>query len=220
MRACVQCGLSISETATFCQVCGVRIEEQPVALAVAELEPVAELQLAAEPELSDEPDLVPAPELDAAEPEPVAAQPELAAEPDLVAAEPEPEPEPEESPEDALERRMAGVSALLEEAAASEDGDPAAAAIVLREAILECLDATEDPTGSDRVRRDLLCGFDRLSALLQREGLPEEALEVADDAAALGLLSGVDEIAARHRDAVRDRREDLRRILYADSAQL
>jgi len=177
VRACVQCGLSISETATFCQVCGARVEAQPLAMAVAEPEPVAELERAAEPA-------------------------------------------PEESPEDALERRMAGVSALLEEAATSEDGDPAAAAAVLREAILECLDATEDPTGSDRVRRDLLCGFDRLSALLQREGLPKEALEVADDAAALGLLSGGDEVAAWHRDAVRDRREDLRRILYADSAQL
>lgn len=180
MRACVQCGLSMSETATFCQVCGARVEAT------------------------------------------AAAEPELAAAEAAAghAADPQPGPEPQEPAEDLLERRMAEVSALLEDAAACEDGDPAAAAVLLREAIVACLDAAEDPLGSERVSRDLLCGFDRLSALLQREGLAEEALEVVDDAALLGLLSGDDQAAAWHRDALKDRREDLRRTLFVDSAQL
>lgn len=182
MRACVQCGLSISETATFCQVCGALVEAQ------------------AEPAIT-------------AEPEP-AATAEPVAEPD-----PQPVAEPEEANEDAAQRRTAEISALLEGAAACEDSDPAAAAVLLREAILACLDATEDPQGSERVSRDLLCGFDRLSALLQREGLTEDALEVVDDAASLGLLSGDDQAGAGHRDAVKDRREELRRAHVVDAAQ-
>jgi hypothetical protein len=193
--------LSISETATFCQVCGARVDAQGAASPVAAPEPAAESEPTAAPELVAE--LEPWP---AAAPEPAVAS--------------EPAPEPEESAGDALERRMADASALLDDAASAEDSDPAAAAVLLREAILVCLDATDDPLGAERVCHDLLCGFDRLSALLQREGLPEQALEVADDAAALGLLSTKHEASAWHRDAVRDRREDLRRILFVDSAQL
>jgi hypothetical protein len=187
--------LSISETATFCQVCGARVEAPAVATAEAEPELAAGLDAAAEPESG-------------------------------LTAEPQPSPttepgsEPEESGEDPLERRLAEVSSLLDDAAACEDGDPAAAAVLLRESILVCLDAADDPLASERVRRDLLCGFDRLSALLQREGLAEEALEVVDDAALLGLLSGGDHAVAWHRDALKDRREDLRRTFFVDSAQL
>ncbi len=197
MRACVQCGLSISETATFCQVCGARVEAQAVATVAAE--PVAGPEAVTEPEPA------------------VAAEPVAGPEPQTVA---EPEPEAEDSAEDAVQRRTAEVSSLLEGAAACEGSDPAAAAVLLREAVLACLDATDDPLGSERVSRDLLCGFDRLSALLQREGLTEDALEVVDDAASLGLLSGDDQAGASHRAALKGRREELRRAHIVDAAQL
>jgi hypothetical protein len=198
--------LSISETATFCQVCGARVEAQAVVPAVVSPESVAAPELTAE--------------LQPPAAAPAEAESEFASG-QSAAAEPAPgltgQPE---SGDDAADRRLAEVSSLLDAAAACEDGDPAAAAGLLRESILVCLEPADDPLASERVCRDLLCGFDRLSALLQREGLTEEALEVADDAALLGLLSGRDHAAAWHRDALRDRREDLRRTLFVDSAQL
>ena len=70
-----------------------------------------------------------------------------------------------------------------------------------------CLEATEDPLGSEDLRRDLLCGFDRLSGVLEREGIPAEALDVVDSAASLGLLDGEYEADREHLDALMDRRE-------------
>ena len=128
--------------------------------------------------------------------------------------------EPEESPEEIRERRMAEIAALLEFAGRCEEVNAARAAGVYGEVIVGCLDITDDPLGAEPVRRDLLRGFDRLSFVLERQGLPEEALAVVDDAASLGLLDGEDGVAASQRGALRDRREGLRRILYGDSAQL
>lgn len=173
MRACVQCGLSIGDTATFCQVCGTPVE--------------------------------PAAMVPAAEP---AAAP--AAEPAGV----------EVAPEDDLSRRMTEVSGLLRDASAREATDAAGAADLYRAAIFACLEATEDPLGSEELRRDLLCGFDRLSGVLEREGIPAEALDVVDGAAALGLLDDGHEADREHLDALKDRRESLRHILHGDSAQL
>ena len=180
MRACVQCGLSIGDTATFCQVCGAPAE--PAAM-VAAVEP--------------------------AETAPV--------------AEPAPEVEPagvEDLPEDAPSRRMTEVSGLLRDASACEATDAARAADLYRAAIFACLEATDDPLGSEDLRRDLLCGFDRLSGVLEREGIPAEALDVVDSAASLGLLDGGHAADREHLEALKHRRESLRQILHGDSAQL
>ncbi len=88
------------------------------------------------------------------------------------------------------------------------------------EVVLACLDATEDPLGCEDAHVLLLSGFDGLSSLLERGGLPEEALAVVEDAASLGLLNGGDVTPSAPREALQERREGLRRILFADSAQL
>jgi hypothetical protein len=152
----------------------------------------------------------------AAKVEPVApAESEVSGEP---AGSEEPA-EPEDSPEDVRERRMAEISALLEFGSRCEEANPARAAVVYGEVVVGCLEITEDPLGTETVRRDLLRGFDRLSFVLERQGLPEEALAVVDDAASLGLLEGANGVADA-RASLRDRREGLRRILYGDWAQL
>lgn len=184
MRACVQCGLSIGDTATFCQVCGTPVE--PAATA-----PVVE----------------PAP----------ATEHEAAALPSAASAA---SPAAEDAPEDALSRRMGEVVRLLQDASGCESTDAARAADLYREAICGCLEATEDPLGCEDVRRDLLRGFDRLSSVLQREGIPVEALEVVDSAASLGLLDSPREADQEQLGALKDRRESLRHILHGDSAQL
>jgi hypothetical protein len=153
----------------------------------------------------------------AAEPEAV----EAVAEPEAVeASEPEAPPEPQESLEDVRQRKMTEIAALLEFAGRCEEVNAARAAVVYGEAIVACLDVTEDPLGAEPVREDLLRGFDGLSLVLERQGLPEEALAVVDDAASLGLLNGADGAADARRTSLRDRREGLRHILYGDSAQL
>jgi hypothetical protein len=125
-----------------------------------------------------------------------------------------------DAPEDAASRRMGEVMRLLQDASGCESTDASRAADLYREAICGCLEAGEDPLGSEDVRRDLLHGFDRLSSVLQREGLPAEALDVVDSAASLGLLDAPCEAGREHLGALRDRRESLRHILHADSAQL
>ena len=293
MRACVQCGLSISETATFCQVCGVRYDGDSAvatleATQVAEgppadaepaggadrwaeaqpYDPGAELvaDLAAGSETAEpgdagasdlDADVSAGPEPAAPEPEPAAPEPEPAApaptEPESAGPEvepeahepaepeqsepesaelepgfvppalgtpepaPEPEPVPEPSPRD---RKLAAVAVLLEAASGCEDRDMSRAAALYQEAILGCLDAADGAGDCGGVERELLRGFDGLSALLERRGLAEEALEVVDDAAALSLLNGGERVAGGHCDALLARREDLRRLLYADSASL
>jgi hypothetical protein len=270
VRACVQCGLSISETATFCQVCGARFDvdagaatleatqvvEGPPADAEpagggdrwAEAQPyepgaelVADLGAGSEPA---EPGTAGASDRDAdvsagrepAEAAPEMAEPEAAPEaPAPEMAEPEalkpdvpesevPAPGPvelEPAPEpSARDRKLAAVAVLLEAASGCEDADVSRAAALYQEAILGCLDAADGDGGFAGVERELLRGFDGLSALLERRGLAEEALEVVDDAAALGLLNGGEHVPGGHGDALLARREDLRRLLYVDSANL
>jgi len=171
VRACVQCGLSVGDAATFCQVCGTPVEPAETAAAV----------------------------------EPAAAS---ASGPAGV----------EEPAEDVLARRTGEVVRLLQDASGCESTDAVRAADLYREAICVCLEATDDPLASETVRRNLLCGFDRLSSVLQRKGLPAEALDVVDSAASLGLLDGGQEADREHADALLDRRESLRHLLDADSA--
>jgi hypothetical protein len=301
VRVCVQCGLSIGETATFCQVCGTRAGDGDMAaVAVAAGAPLqamvtepgavsspgfaAELDavpvtghsslldavpdaegaqlvadLATEHEsgnaVAPEPEAVAAPEADetsgaVAAPEAeetsgaVAAgvaeavegsvEPEVAEEPQVaeapVVAVPEPavvgapvesaDDAPVQSAADARERRMAEIAALLEFGSRCEEANPARAAVVYGEVVVGCLEVNDDPLSSEPVRRDLVKGFDRLSFVLERQGLPDEALAVVDDAAALGLLDGADGVCAAQRGSLRDRREGLRRQLYGDWAQL
>jgi hypothetical protein len=316
VQACVQCGLSIGEAATFCPVCGTRVgdgaapsaaagpgaslapasdpvaslaEAGPAAPETAETresgtdaetqpspEPAAELvtELEADSEQAADADLEtdPEPDLEAArldavpvtgngailEAQPEAdhaelvadlasertaeAEAEASAEPVVdaeleeieeaeAAAEPEETeeveaaaeadaPEPEESADDVRLRRMTEIAALLEFAGRCEEVNAARAAVVYGEAIVACLDVSDDPLGAEPVREDLLRGFDGLSLVLERQGLSEEALAVVDDAASLGLLDRADGQALPQQDSLRDRREGLRRILYGDSAQL
>ena len=94
-----------------------------------------------------------------------------------------------------------------------EKTDPARSAALYREAILGLLEAAADPLDHEGVRRDLLQIFDRLSLVLKREGLPAEALEEIDCAASLGLLDCQDYGVKGHREALKKRRESLRRSL-------
>jgi hypothetical protein len=287
VQACVQCGLSIGELATFCPVCGTRVGDgAAVAAAVeagAQLAPDLDADAGANfaPEASEsETDSQPGPEpaaglvtelesdhrresgadpedahLDAGpvmghgailDAEPDADRAELVADlasgheaeaetaPDAEAsAEPEEaeveepavaeEPEPaeaEESPEQVREVRIAEIAALLEFAGRCEEVNVARAAAVYGEAIVGCLEVTDDPLGTEPVRKELLRGFDRLSFVLERQGLSQEALAVVDDAASLGLLDGENGMAAPQCGVLRDRREGLRRALYGDWAQL
>ena len=125
MRACKQCGLSVGDRATFCQVCGAIVEP-----------------------------------LDAA----AAAAPAAAARRPRTPAECE-----------ARAYRCRGT-------------DPARAAALYRQAIVDHLDSSDDPLGDKATRRDLQRLFDRLSTLLRREGLHDEALEEINAAASLGLV--------------------------------
>jgi hypothetical protein len=190
--------LSIGDTATFCQVCGTPVEPAAMSLAVepATAAPVIE----------------PAP----------AVEPALAAEPEAAVLSPADDvlSPAEDAPDDALSRRMGEVVRLLQDASGCESTDPARAADLYRDAICRCLEATDDPLDCEDVRRNLLRGFDRLSSMLQREGLPAEALDVADSAASLGLLDGGPDADGEQLEALKDRRESLRHILHGDSAQL
>lgn len=222
MRACVQCGLSVGESATFCPVCGALFERAD------EIPALTETNAPLEPEpVTAEPEAASASEVDQAEEaaEEVEAADDdeaedVAEEVDADDAGVEDVAEEKEAAEDPVDRRMAEVSALLDDAAGYEDADVAKAAALYQEAILGCLEATDDPLASSGVRGELLRGFDGLSSLLERQGLAEESLAVVDDAAALGLLNGADVERTESRDALRDRRESLRRALFADSAQL
>ena len=99
------------------------------------------------------------------------------------------------------------------EAERLEKTDPARSAALYREAILGLLESAADPLDHEGVRRDLLQIFDRLSVVLKREGLPAEALEEIDCAASLGLLDCQDYGIKGHREALKKRRESLRRSL-------
>jgi hypothetical protein len=121
--------------------------------------------------------------------------------------------------EDAPSRRLREASHPMHEARACETTDPALATALYRQAILALLEAAADPLDRESVRHDLLVIFDRLSLVLKREGLPEEALEEIDCAASLGLLDCRDHGVKGHREALRKRGESLRRALEAEGAR-
>ena len=232
----------MSETATFCAVCGARFDAGPAPGPVADpCAPVAPSSPGAQgrsvtADDAARPDRWDNDEWHEATPalvadlglEPAAHQASsldadtgAASRSTAIVPEPDvPEPETPEPEEDPVARRLAEAGALLEEAAGSRETDPGRAGTLYGEAVLACLDATEDPLGLEDAHALLLCGFDGLSSLLERGGLPEEALAVVEDAASLGLLNGGDVAPSEPREALRERREDLRRILFADSAQL
>lgn len=115
--------------------------------------------------------------------------------------------------EDALSRRLREASLLMHEASQHEKTDPARATALYRESIVRFLEAVADPLDREDVRRPLLLIFDRLSLVLKREGLPEEALEEMDCATSLGLLDCRDPGIKGHREALKRRREGLQRAL-------
>ena len=63
------------------------------------------------------------------------------------------------------------------EAERLEKTEPLRSAALYREAIIGLLESAAEPLDHEGVRRDLLQIFDRLSVVLKRAGLPEEALE-------------------------------------------
>jgi hypothetical protein len=95
--------------------------------------------------------------------------------------------------------------------------DPTRAAELFRAASVRFLEGTEDPLEREDVRRDLLYIFDRLHLVLRRQGLTAEALEEVESAASLGLLDCQDHGVKGHREALRKRRESLRRAVKRDS---
>jgi hypothetical protein len=216
MRACTQCGLSISETATFCAVCGARADPA----ADMGQAPAPEVAAAAEPEASVEA-VAPAPEAPPATPteapdEPVAQAPETPAEPAATTVEtqiPGAAEAPPSVPETAASRRRREASLPMVEAERLEKTEPLRSAALYREAIIGLLESAAEPLDHEGVRRDLLQIFDRLSVVLKRAGLPEEALEEIDCAASLGLLDCQDQGIKGHREALKKRRESLQRSL-------
>jgi hypothetical protein len=63
------------------------------------------------------------------------------------------------------------------------------------------------------VRRDLLCIFDRLSLVLKRNGLQDQALEETECAVSLGFLDRQNYGTKVHREVLRRCRENLQRAV-------
>jgi hypothetical protein len=99
------------------------------------------------------------------------------------------------------------------EARRCEKTDAPRAAALYRQAIVEYLESSKDPLDSPSVRRDLQRIVDRLSLVLKRNGLIEEALEEIDSAAYLGLVDGEDCGTKARREALIKRRDTLRRAV-------
>ena len=189
MRACSMCGLSVGRTATFCPVCGSLADalvEVPV--------PARRVAVAAPPQSTTTSHSQAGHNGDGAVASGVAH-----AAPDGDT--------PEGSP------RLAGIAKSLREASGCEKRDAPRAAEAYRLAIIGYLEAVDDPLGSVEVRKGLLKSFDRLSLVLKKEGLTDEALEQAETAAALGLLECRDPGVKGHREALERRLESLRRAV-------
>jgi hypothetical protein len=103
------------------------------------------------------------------------------------------------------------VAELEAEARASEKTDPARAAALYRQAIVTSLEASDDPLAERSARRDVQRMFDRLSLVLKRSGLLDEALEEIDTAAYLGLVDDETCGTKAQRDSLAKRRDALRR---------
>ena len=109
-----------------------------------------------------------------------------------------------------------GVHAASEheaEARRCERTDAPRAVALYRQAIIEYLESSDHPLDSQAVRRDMQRIFDRLSLVLKRSGLIEEALEEIDSAAYLGLVDGDHAGTKARREALVKRRETLRHSL-------
>lgn len=102
---------------------------------------------------------------------------------------------------------------LESQARTCEKSDPARAAALYRQAIVERLDLGEDLLTNRSLRRDVQRLFDRLSLVLKRAGLPEEALEEIETAAYLGLVDDATCGTKAQRDALVKRREALGRVI-------
>lgn len=190
MRACEQCGLSVGESATFCTVCGARVD------------PVSRTSVVAPEESATQSAAASTPKGDAGVGERAVGR-------DVPA---------EDAPQDAASRRLRDAAFPMHEAGDLEKTDPERAVTLYREAILRFLEATADPLDHESVRHDLLVVFDRLSLVLKREGQPGDALEEIESAASLGLLDCADHGIKGHREALKKRRGSLRRSL--DGASL
>jgi hypothetical protein len=94
-----------------------------------------------------------------------------------------------------------------------ERTDAPRAAALYRQAIVAYLESSTDPLDSQSVRRDLQRVFDRLSLVLKRDGLFKEALVEIDSAAYLGLVDDEDCGTKAQREALRKRRDTLRRAV-------
>jgi hypothetical protein len=191
--------LSIGDAATFCTVCGARVGS-PMDRATAATEAPAAQDGAslAGPDPGPDPGQDPGPD------------------PGQDAGR---DDRPAPVHEDAPSRRRQEASLPMREAREREKADPARAAALYRDAIVGLLEAAADPLQHEGVRRDLLLGFDRLSLVLKRAGLPAEALEEIECAASLGLLDCRDRGTKGHREALTRRRESLRRALGGDASR-
>jgi hypothetical protein len=121
-------------------------------------------------------------------------------------------PDPPASTEEAPDATPTAAG-LEAEAHDCEKTDPWRAAALYRQAIVQYLDAGEDPLDSKSVARDVQRAFDRLSLVLKRAGHPDEALEEIEAAAYLGLLDGEGRGTKAQREALTKRREALRRTV-------
>lgn len=106
----------------------------------------------------------------------------------------------------------------LDQARALEGAQPDRAMSLYRESILRLLTLQDEPLANPEVRRNLLAAFDRLTIVLSKAGLRAEALEEADSATSLGLLGCDDAGTKGHREALRKRRESLRRFVAITGA--
>jgi hypothetical protein len=205
MRACEQCGLSIGDSATFCTVCGARVDpaESPAGAPPGADGPGRDVvQNAAESAQA------------AAE---GVAQPAAQGAADAAERRVSRDVLVESVPQDAASRRLRDAALPMHEAGDLEKTDPARAVTLYRESALRLLEAAADPLDHESVRHDLLVIFDRLSLLLKREGQPEEALEEIESAALLGLLDCQDHGIKGHREALTKRRQNLHHALDGES---
>lgn len=147
--------------------------------------------------------------------DPGEAAPTITAPPALVASDETVEVVPEEPRPRSTEASRGELVATEHESEARrcEKTDAPRAASLYRQAIVECLESSKDPLDSQSVRRDLQRMFNRLSLVLKRSGLIEEALEEIDSAAYLGLVDGEECGTKARRDALINRREALRRAV-------
>jgi hypothetical protein len=178
MRACKECGLSIGDAATFCPVCGTIAHPGEASPTTAPPPAFVTRDRAVE---------VPAEEVLPREvpPEdgiPVEVLPEGTGGPDAEAS-----------------RDVLAAADHESEARRCEKTDAPRAAALYRQAIVEYLDSSEDPLASASARRDVQRLFDRLSLVLKRSVLIEEALEEIDSAAYLGLVDDEDCGTTTHR---------------------